>query len=168
MNIYHNARQLLPKMPEDIFRLWFDGRIDANGWPPVGDAWQGALRNKSFEIWQKLEWEKRVIFLNVDIFTLAARGIINGLIQANFKGVPNIYNIIPNSKERLAKILQYIGMHGKLPGTLILMEDNDRYEIVDGSHRLAVFFALQSNPKFEQFLQREYEVWMGFLQGNYF
>jgi len=80
MNAYQEARQLLPKMPEDIFRLWFDERIDANGWPTVGLAWQGALRNKPFELWQKLEWEKRIVSLNIDGFTTSAKGIISGLI----------------------------------------------------------------------------------------
>jgi hypothetical protein len=167
MNIYYNARQLLPKMPEEIFKLWFDGRIDANGWPPVGAAWQGALRNKPFNIWQKLEWEKRNVVLNINRFTPSAKHIINGLIEANFNGVPNIYSLwIQDSKKRILSIMEYIKINKALPGSLILMEDGGYYEIVDGSHRLAVFFALHSSPKIKQILQEEYEVWMGFIRSN--
>jgi len=167
MNTYHNARQLLPKMPEEIFTLWFDGRIDANGWPPVGAVWQGALRNKSFEIWQKLEWEKRTVVLNIERFAPSAKDIINGLIEANFNGIRNIYSLyLPDSRKRILSIMEYIEINKALPGSLILMEDKGYYEIVDGSHRLAVFFALHANPNVKQILREEYEVWMGFIQGN--
>ena len=159
MNAYKHARQLLPKMPEDIFRLWLDGRIEANGWPPVTSVWRGALREKPFEFWQQLEWDRRIVSLSIDKFTSAARGIINGLIEANFMGIPNDYSMtLADSKERIANIIEYIASHGSLPSTLILMEDNACYEIVDGSHRLAVFFAVGADA---QIKRQKHEIWLG-------
>jgi len=154
-------------MPEEVFRLWFDGRIQANGWPPVGPAWLGALRYKPFGLWQQLEWEKRMVGLDLDRFTSGARHIIHGLIQANFMGRHNVYSrTLGDSKERMAKILEYVRTRRSLPGALILLEDSGSYEIVDGSHRLAVLFFVLADGQTKDLLETDHEAWCGFLPGQ--
>ena len=34
-------------MPEEIFNLWLNGRIEASSWPPRIPSWAGALREKN-------------------------------------------------------------------------------------------------------------------------
>ncbi|MFC1645769.1 hypothetical protein ACFL2Y_01145 [Candidatus Omnitrophota bacterium] len=159
---YLEARKMLPKMPEEIFKLWLDGRIRSNGWPPSGTNWQRALRNKPINFWQKLDWNKRIIALRFEIFTEATKNIIRELIDARFFGKANSCSDIKGSSERMSKIIEYIEENNALPGHLILMKDGKFYEIVDGCHRLAAFFKLKVKINIKDNL----EVWMGFIMGS--
>ncbi len=58
MDVKTQARALLPNIPDDVYALWFDGRINANGWPPIGAAWRGVLRSKSIDYWKNLQWRE--------------------------------------------------------------------------------------------------------------
>ena len=161
---YSEAREILPNMPEEIFTLWFDGRIKNNGWPPVTNTWAGALRGKDLEYWKKLVWKKETVKIEYGKFTAKSQHIISGLIEANFLNEPNIYSLyLHNSKVRISKIMSHISAHKKLPDPLILLEDNGCYEIVDGSHRLAVFFALSGNHNLKLLLEDTQEAWIGRL-----
>ncbi|MGC1320917.1 MAG: hypothetical protein WA849_01920, partial [Candidatus Udaeobacter sp.] len=53
------ARSMFPLMPEEVFELWLDERIESNGWPPSGDRWRGALCELSTTTWSAMEWEKK-------------------------------------------------------------------------------------------------------------
>lgn len=157
------ARELLPNMPEEIFQLWFDGRIEANGWPPISDTWMGALRDRSLDYWRQLSWKKEIISLNLCSFLPPAQRIVNGLIEANIYGIENEYSEIGNSRPRMKNILDYVQANRTLPGTLILLRENGALEIVDGSHRLSVFFSLKAQGLGDDLLPREHEVWIGEL-----
>lgn len=61
------------------------------------------------------------------------------------------------------KILDYIQANRTLPGTIILLRENESLEIVDGSHRLSVFFSLKSQGFSDELLPKEQEVWLGEL-----
>lgn len=150
-------------MPEEVFRLWFDGRIEANGWPPVSDTWMGALRDRPLSYWRHLNWKKETLFLNFHSFTAPAQRIVNGLIEANYYGIPNEYSEIGDSRPRMHKILDYIQVNRTLPGTLILLRENGSLEIVDGSHRLSVFFSLKTQDLNDELLPKEQEAWVGEL-----
>jgi hypothetical protein len=159
-NSYTTARHLLPQMPEEIFSLWFDGRIKANGWPPNGVAWKGALREKSIEYWAKLQWNKCLVKIDYDLLTELSKEIIDSLTEANFHNKPNYYSdYLPNSKSRLDKITKFIKINSKLPNPLIFIYENGKYEIVDGSHRLTAFFQLQKPNN----LSRKQEAWIGLV-----
>jgi hypothetical protein len=160
---YRQARELLPNMPEEIFRLWFNGRIKANGWPPVSDTWKSALRDRPISYWKRLNWKKEILSLDFQSLTAPAQRIVNGLIDANYYGIQNEYSEIGNSRVRMHRILDYIWESRTLPGTLILLRENESLEIVDGSHRLSVFFSLKSQDLGPELLSKEQEVWVGEL-----
>lgn len=163
---YIAVRKLLPQMPEEIFKLWFDGRIEANGWPPKGPSWIGALREKPMTYWVNLQWKKCSVEINYDLLTKPSKEIISGLTEANFNNKINDYSLCPglNSNKKLIDIINYIKKHFKLPNPLIFIYDSGKYEIVDGSHRLTVFFLLQKiskERKERMALNNMQEAWIG-------
>ena len=160
---FKQARTLLPCMPEEIFELWFDGRIRANGWPPFSPTWQGALRNRPISEWMKYHWKRELIKLEINRFTDMAKDIIYGLIEAKILNIPNEYSSYPkDSRERMTSIIEYIKMNRSLPKPIILLKDGPQYEIVDGSHRLAIYFALRSNEINDGFLATDQDAWVGY------
>ena len=58
---FQQARQMFPNIPEEIFTLWFDDRIESNGWPPNTPVWNRALRDKDISFWAILKWAKKEI-----------------------------------------------------------------------------------------------------------
>lgn len=150
-------------MPEEIFQLWFDGRIEANGWPPLSNAWVGALRDRPLNYWERLNWKIETVSLDFNSFLPPAQRIVNGLIEANINGIENDYSEIGNSRLRIKNILDYIQTNRSLPRTLILLCENAAFEIVDGSHRLSVFFYLKTQGFSDDLLPKEQEIWIGEL-----
>jgi hypothetical protein len=157
------ARKLLPQMPEEIFKLWFDDRIEANDWPPSGPSWEGALRKKPMIYWAELQWKKCSVKIDYNLLTESSKEIICGLTNANFNNKISAYSFSPrlNSKKKLMDILNYIRKHYKLPNPLIFIYANKQYEIVDGSHRLTIFFQLQKLGKEGMELDNTQEAWIG-------
>src|SRR5690349_4213683 len=132
-------------MPEEIFQLWFDERIQANGWPPISPGWRGALREYAFEFWTELRWRKEALDLNQKVFSAKTHEIVDGLIDANFLGVQNAYSryMGDDSKLRIKSIVQFIKVHHRLPSALIFIEHNNELELVDGCHRLVTLAAIK-------------------------
>ena len=162
-NPYIAARKLLPQMPKEIFKLWFNGRIEANGWPPSGPSWVRALREKPMTYWAELQWKKCLVKIDYNLLTESSKEIICGLADANFNNKINSYSLYPglNSKKKLIDIINYIKKHYKLPNPLIFIYANRQYEIVDGSHRLTAFFQLQKLSKERMELDNTQEAWIG-------
>jgi len=162
---YAEARQLFPNIPEEIFSLWLDGRIEANGWPPRTPTWERVLRHKPISFWQALVWSKEDVKLELDRFTLEARTIVASLILAKFSGWENRVSDYMGSQspEKMRSILEYLGTHHRLPDPIILFRDGLSYEIVDGCHRLAVFFLLQQRLGANSPIRDEQVAWVGEL-----
>lgn|GEM_PF-1377939 len=158
----HQARVLFPNIPEEIFTLWLDDRIEANGWPPITSVWDAAFRYKDLRFWHRLDWSKRTIKLDLQDFTRLSQEIINKLIEANFLGRPNDLSACMGdaSRRKLKSILEYMTLNQTLPGSIILFRDGHLYEIVDGSHRLAAFF-LFSQIGWQPLQEAEITCWIG-------
>lgn len=157
------ARRLLPQMPEEIFQLWLDGRIEANGWPPVGDVWDAALRHRSFQIWQRLQWRKELLHLDLIRMHPATVEIVQSLSQAYFDGMPNSYSAyLGDSRPRFTSIMNHVQRHRQLPSVLIFLADDSLYDVVDGCHRLALFFRLRRDTKFQNLLSDTQIAWIGY------
>ena len=159
---FKEARQLLPNMPEEIFTLWFDDRIKSNGWPPNSQMWQGALRYCPLHYWRNQQWEKKRVKLDFEKFTVLAKDIVNGLAGAVFNNILNAYSDpILDSKSKISNILEYVRENNILPKPLIFLQEDNLYEIVDGSHRLTVFFALHSHQNTKSMLDETQLAWVG-------
>ena len=155
-----DARRMFPDMPEEVFE-WFKGRIEANGWPAVGVDWRGALRKKSIEYWQQLVWRKQEVELGYERLTGATQNIIKLLYEAHFLSKPNFFSR-EHGREKIVDILKYVGENNALPSNLIFLKENHLYEIVDGCHRLTVFFALKWLDNTEVVLDYTQSAWVGY------
>jgi hypothetical protein len=136
---FEQARRWFPKMPEELFSLWFDERIEVNGWPPTSRAWHQVLCYKTLQFWQNLNWKKREFDLAGVQFGAETLRVVNGLIRSNMLGETNELTQIRDSSLRTVSIMDFVQKNKRLPGTLIFIEDNRVFEIVEGCHRLAIF-----------------------------
>jgi hypothetical protein len=160
---YSAARQLLLNMPEEIFDLWFDGRIEANGWPPGRGVWEGALREKPITYWQSLVWSKQTVVPRFTNLTAPTQRIITELTLASFHNTSTDVGryMGKQSKDKLSRIFDYVQTYRKLPNPLIFLLDGSLFEIVDGCHRLALFFHLRNNTRTSHLLSPYQEAWVG-------
>jgi hypothetical protein len=165
---YSAARQLFPTMPEEIFDLWFDDRIEANEWPAIGPVWDAALRHKSIIYWQGLTWSKQTLALQFANLTAPTQKIISELTLSSFynKSTDVGRHMGNQSTEKLCRILNYVQTHRRLPNPLIFILDGSLYEIVDGCHRLALFLYLRSNSRTSHLIVPYQEAWVGNWKGD--
>jgi hypothetical protein len=157
---YQEARKLFPNMPEEIFELWLDERIDDLGWPIEGTTWENVLRNKSLDYWQRIKWRKqRLLIEDLESFTECSKNLMAGLSRSVFLKMDNEHRRVMGdvSDEKVKKIRNHLAENSVLPGELILIIDDGKYEIVDGSHRLVTLFWDEGKFTHEMLP----EIWVG-------
>lgn len=160
-DLHKEARGALTNCPEEVFTLWLDDRILMNGWPPSGTEWCGFLRGYSLEYWKNLKWVKRSTSLSYDLLSFASQEIVDSLLEANLYDRPNhISEYVPNSKKRYAMALKYIMEQRALPGPVILLNEGQSFEIVDGCHRISALVALQRSTTLQDRVPEEIQAWI--------
>lgn len=141
---HQQARQLLPRMPEEVFAIWFDERITENGWPPFSRVWTGTLRHRSFAEWQQFTWRKQEVAFDLALFNADARNIVTGLIDANVFGRTNIYTMeLPHTRESFTHAYTQLNARGRFDEPVILISTDNVFDIADGCHRIAAYVAVQ-------------------------
>jgi hypothetical protein len=139
------ARSALPLFPPEVFDLWLNDRIKQNGWPPSGIEWEGFLFDEPLDFWGQLKWSKERVALNADKLSKRSRRTAELLYEASVLKQDNILSqYIPNTRERFASVMAYALQHQALPGTLVLLQRDGSYDVVEGNHRAAVLLGLQS------------------------
>lgn len=163
------ARSQLPNFPEEIFTLWMDKFINLSGWPPKKlendlpkDSWEKLLLGRSLDFWRNRKWEKRIVSIDSYTFPKIDWECVSQIIGANTLGLDNeIKRQIYNTKARFDRILPYVKTNLKLPEPPIFLELSDgKYEIMDGHHRLAVFFYLFTQTELKKKLEPVCEAWI--------
>ena len=163
------ARSQLPNFPEEIFVLWMDKLIDRSSWPPKRleddcpkDCWEKLLLCRSLSYWRSRSWEKKVVYFDSYVFQEMDWRRISDIIGANICGLDNpISRQIYNTKERFERIRSYVEANLKFPQPPIFLQVSDeKYELMDGHHRLAVFFYLFTKTEFKRKLDLFCEAWI--------
>ena len=140
-----DARRTFPGYPEEVFRLWLDDRIKANGWPPAGIEWQGFLFGHGISFWQSITWHRQNVSLTANDLSRESFRAIHQIVDAGANGTRNPMSMyIPNTVERFKSSLEYIKSNGSTPKTILLLDTPEGYDIVDGTHRVAALLAIQS------------------------
>lgn len=161
-NDFQNARMTFPNMPEEVFTLWLDGRILANGWPPKGIEWAGFLLGKSVSEWQQINWTKRKVSISWEALGVLSQQNVNMLIDGNVNERSNLMTAyIPDTKERFRSITKYALEHQNVPGTLVLLKSGTKYEVIEGNHRVAVLIALQNFKDTKEKIMSPQTAWVG-------
>lgn len=139
------ARRFFPNIPEEIFSLWLDDRIKANGWPPTTEIWRNVLRQKPIRFWKNLRWTKESLNLDITDFTPNSIELVRLIIDAAFKGYKNqISEYMGNeSVKKLFHIMRYLQDHKQIPNPIILFRSGQLYELVDGCHRISALVHLR-------------------------
>jgi len=158
----HNAaRATLPNVPEEVFSLWLDERIDVLGWDPLHPRWQGLFRNRPIAYWRNLPWHKLDIPLQINQLNPECQGILSQLL-AGLAGLPSqVTAVTGNSPARVGSILRYMQTHGTWPNSIILVTEGTFYLVADGFHRLAAFVRIQSAPMSGALLRPVHSAWIG-------
>lgn len=154
------AREDLPNMPEEVFEIWFDDRIEANGWPPQGYEWQSNLFNHGLDFLKNLSWTSMELEFPIQICH-TSQNLVTGLLQVNVDGVKNNFSdYIADTKVRFHSIMSYVKINKSLPQPLVLLKENEGFQILDGSHRLSVLVALHLDDNTKHFVPKKVSSWV--------
>ncbi|WP_227459687.1 hypothetical protein [Cupriavidus pauculus] len=105
--------------------------------------WRYLFGLRSMAEIQALTWQLEERALQVADFAAGEEGKIVGLLRAAILKEQNIYSEIGNSEERMIRIIQHVKETGRLPSAPTLIAKADGLQIVDGNHRIAVYFFLR-------------------------
>ena len=152
----------LPNLPREVYNLWLHDLILELGWPPCGETWKNVLCGFDRLYWSNLKWTKEELNINTLCWSKSAQGIIKGLYDAKYSNINNKFSkYIKNDK--IERIIEHIEKYGILPETIILINDEGKYEIVDGCHRLTAFLRYMDINDTTNRLNIIQNVWIGKL-----
>ena len=146
-------------MPDEVVDAWLIERVESRGWPPSGPNWHALLRYYTPEQWRAFSWHKQELDLSALSYSDKSLDIITGLAAARFQGTRNSYSDIENSAIRMGLIYSHLEQTGRLPGSVILI-NGDKWEIVDGSHRISCYIAFRNTPHLSGSLQPLQSAWV--------
>jgi hypothetical protein len=140
---------------------WLGDMVTRYGLPMSGRKWSGLLRGRALDDWMALHWETRTVVLEPEVLTQDSWRMIKQLIEANWCDADNVYSAEEwrvDSVSKFAEIDSFLSVHRSLPGDLIFLDAGGFLEVVDGCHRLALFFVRRYQ---DADLKLEHEVWVG-------
>ena len=141
--------QDLPNFPEDVIAQWLVPFAETDGWPPIADRWKYLLTNTNLDYWKNFTWTLEEVSFETLKLTREAESQIAGLLEAYVLGVNNIYSqqIGGNGLERFQFQLAFIKKNKQLIRPPVLVNHGKGYDIMDGNHRIAAYFALKQMEK---------------------
>ena len=148
----------LPHAPNEVLVEWLVPYAEMLGWPPSPDCrscpsgrWQGILSRRPVAFWGQVRWREENRSLEFADIDVKSQLHLCGLRDAHVLDRKNAYSEISDGKQRIKRIMSYVLHHGTLPSALILLDTGSQVEIIDGHHRLVVYF-LNRDPMFRKAL----------------
>ena len=143
------ARQIFPKMPQEVFDLWIKPGVEIYGWsflstpePLVGTRWQRLCAGSSLRDWVTLDWNLTSLPLMESIFHPQTVARAEAIIGHCVRGEQTVTANLHNTKERFWACASFIEINRRVPQPLIAVDLPAGFEIVDGNHRLAALVHL--------------------------
>jgi hypothetical protein len=158
----------LSTWPDEVIDQWLIYFANENdmGWPPPDPLgkhrWGRILGGRPCSWWNEVSWKLAKVRCNPASLSQKSRGIVTEMIAA-----ANADKLDASSKRRFDQAFHYILNNAAFPKPLITMLTSSGLSILDGSHRMGAFCALQMMPdaKFENLKMKkatpEQEVWVG-------
>lgn len=163
---FQQARLLLPNFPNEVICHWIDKCIRKSGWPPAGIEWDGFLLGRPLSFWQKIEWKKTEVNLSWPLLGPRSQFTTKYIIDAHVYNKPNLVSAyVQDSRTRFLYIMKYALDNGTIPGPLVLVEENNHYEVAEGNHRVAVLIALQNSKSTQTKIYLPQQAWVGKTRG---
>ena len=159
------ARRDLPAVPEEVFRLWLDDRIRANGWPPDGAGWDRIFFGRSSGFLKELKWVKQLVVLTPEDFGPQSLERAIEVLEANVAGRNNsVAKEVPDTRARFDSAFEFIETHAALPEPLVLLSTFEGYEVCEGNHRVAAMLASAARRGLPGFFPSRVEAWIGAIR----
>ncbi len=169
-----------PHFPEEVLDIWLKPYLSVCGWPPHEDRtmlpqgrWKGILSVRPVSFWAKVHWRKEHGELHFRDLATNSQEAIVGIRDAHLFGKVNSYCEISDAKERLKRIMAFVAQNGVLPSPVILLRTARSLAVVDGHHRLVIYF-MNKEPQFRQALhsgvaefKSDQPMWVGYHEGDF-
>jgi hypothetical protein len=137
----------LPAWPDDVIDQWllyFANEPDC-GWPPpeLSDyhRWNGMLGGRPLSWWKEVTWKKETVDCGLQNLSDKSKAIVTELGAAFADKTAD-----PVTARRIKHAYIYVMDHTALPKPVIMMKVSSGLNVLDGSHRMAAFHALQKTP----------------------
>lgn len=148
-------KKTLPNFPEEVLEEWLLPYAKTEGWPPfgraglpVGPRWPYLLGKKPLPYWLGLQWSEHLMHVEPERLTPQCTDSIAQMMLAAFMGEMNMYSQqIPDMLPRIERILSYVKSNQALPKPPALIATDAGFKVVDGNHRMAVYFAVRMYRK---------------------
>jgi hypothetical protein len=156
------AREILWRMPQEVFDLYVLPLIGEYGWPfetessPHNENWLSVFDRYPLKIIANLIWERRDVPLILPLFHKDTKLRIQGIVAAYSQG----RNFARNSHQRYEGLLAYIRQHGVSPKPVVILNEGTKLRALDGNHRLAAAFTPGVNI-------RKIDAWVGGLRADF-
>lgn len=155
------ARKDLPKIPPEIFSLWFDQIIENNGWVPESPPWPDVL-SIPVRAFADYNWREANVDITQVVWGPRSQETFNGLIDCHFRGIHNHYiSIFRDSQAKFREITAYLTAQKKLPSKLTLLKTPRGHELLDGFHRVALAIYIISENEGHLTFSPNVAVWEG-------
>jgi len=165
----------LPNFPEDVISQWIGYYAETEGWPPpepLDGRWKDLLANRNLDYWRSLSWKLESFYPPSLELIENSSSLIQQIIGFHAKGESNNYSAYmgEEAKTRFHNLLYYLRVHGNLPCPAILIDHNNKYEVMDGNHRIAAYLLweywkdeapFQKEP-FPVAVSKEIQFWVGY------
>ena len=152
-------------MPEEVFRLWLDDRIRANGWPPEGAGWDRIFFGRTSGFLKELKWVKQLLVLTPEDFGPQSLERAIEVLEANVRHKDNaLAKEVPGTHARFESALDFIETHAALPEPLVLLSTLEGYQICEGNHRAAAMLAAAARRGLPGFFPSRVEAWVGAIR----
>jgi hypothetical protein len=158
----------LPEWPDDVIDQWlvyFANEPDL-GWPPPepfdNHRWGRILGARPLSWWREVTWKKEKIMCDLASLSTKSRRIVDEMIREINSGKADA-----STKRRFRDAYHYILNNATFPKPVLAMKVPTGLTVLDGSHRMGAFCALQKMPdeNFERLRLKkaapEQEVWLG-------
>ena len=154
MDATARARAMFPLMPAEVFDAWLAPLIVSDGWPfitefcPPSGLWSQYLDGHSIQSIQRLGWQRQQLPACFTLFRPSARDIIKWIIAQHVHGHATPVARIKEGKgvESFFRSWQFVERTGGLHTPVVLIQQPDGYQIMDGNHRVAALFSVRNLP----------------------
>ncbi len=157
MSSVQRAKAMLPDMPGEVFAIWIEPLVIADGWPffssalpAFSGAWSQYFVGEPVQTFNDLLWERKQIPLSFASFEPHSRSIIKWVIETHVHG-----RLTPVAKVKkgqggksFLRSRQFIQRTGRVHTPVVLWKQFGGYKIMDGNHRVAACFSLSPGPRF--------------------
>lgn len=163
----------LPNFPDEVLADWLLPYAESEGWPPREDEdgrllgrWYYLLGGRPMGFYRSLKWSLEYRKITLEDLAPEELSKVAGMVRGAL-GERNLYSeSIKNLGARFMSIVEYVKDTKMLPKPPTIIGGGDGLQIIDGNHRMAVYFLFTGSlgkPNGHSFwpIESEQPFWIG-------